>query len=201
MRSSLDSKTRRECDVMMGGVTAAIGSWVRRSAADPTWRFLALFAVYLAAVGLLLPKITSAFPDVTRLMVKATAAIEYALLALFTEQASLSDTVVHLGPFGVQIISECTGLFEMAIYTACVLAFPTSWRKKGIGLLFGVPAIYAFNVLRILCLLLVGRYANSSFDFFHLYFWQGTLILMITTVWMLWIYLVVRDETGASVPG
>ena len=133
-------------------------------------------------------------------MITATAAIEYAVLALFTEQASLSGTVVHFGEFGVRIIGECTGLFEMAIYMACVLAFPTSWRKKGLGLLFGIPAIYAFNVVRILCLLIVGRYANSSFEFFHLYFWQGTLILMIASVWMLWIYLVVRDETGASVP-
>ncbi len=174
---------------------------MRRSVEDPRWHFLALFAVYLGAIGLLLPMATKTFPGVTRLMVTATAAIEYALLAPFTDQASLADTVVHLGPFGVQIIGECTGLFEMAIYAACVLAFPTSWRKKGFGLLFGIPVIYAFNVLRILCLLLVGRYANASFDFFHLYFWQGTLILMITSVWMLWVYLVVRDETGASLPG
>ena len=173
----------------------------RRFFADPTWRFLSLFALYLAAVGLLLPMVTKTFPGVTRIMVTVTAAIEYALLALFTDQASLSNTVVHLGPFGVRIIGECTGLFEMAIYAACVLAFPTTWRKKASGLLFGIPTIYAFNVLRILCLLLVGRYANSSFEFFHLYFWQGTLILMITSVWMLWVYLVVRDETGASVPG
>jgi hypothetical protein len=45
----------------------------------------------------------------------------------------------------------------------------------------------------------VGRYAHSSFEFFHLYFWQGTLILMIASVWMLWVYLVVRDETGTSI--
>ena len=174
-------------------------AWARRSLADPTWRFLILFALYLAAVGILLPMATKAFPGVMRFMVKATAAIEYAALALFTDQASLSDTVVHLGKFGVRIIGECTGLFEIAIYMACVLAFPTSWRKKGLGLLFGIPAIYAFNVLRILCLLIVGRYAHSSFEFFHLYFWQGTLILMIASVWMLWVYLVVRDETGTSI--
>ncbi len=175
--------------------------WMRRALADPTWRFLALFTVYLGAVGMLLPIGMEAFSGAIQVMVTATAAIEYALLVPFTDQASLADTVVHLGPFAVRIIGECTGLFEMAIYAACVLAFPTSWRKRSLGLLFGIPAIYAFNILRILCLLLVGRYANSSFDFFHLYFWQGTLILMITSVWMLWVYLVVRDETGSSLPG
>jgi hypothetical protein len=28
----------------------------------------------------------------------------------------------------------------------------------------------------------------------HLYFWQATLILMITSVWLLWIIKVVRNE-------
>ncbi len=174
---------------------------MRGSLANPTWRFLALFAVYLGAVGVLLPIGKKAFPGAMLLLETATAAIEYALLVPFTDQASLADTVIHFGPFAVRIIGECTGLFEMAIYAACVLAFPTNWRKRSLGLLFGIPAIYAFNVLRILCLLIVGRYAISSFDFFHLYFWQGTLILMITSVWMLWIYLVVRNETGSSLPG
>jgi archaeosortase B (VPXXXP-CTERM-specific) len=174
---------------------------IRRFLANPTWRFLALFAVYLGAVGTLLPITLRAFPKINRVLVKATAAIEYALLAPFTDQASLKGTYVGFGSFGIEIISECTGLFEAAIYTACVLAFPTSWRNRGLGLLFGIPAIYAFNVLRIVCLLLVGRYAHSSFDFFHLYFWQGTLILMITSVWMLWIYLVVKNENRSSVSG
>ena len=93
---------------MMGAVVTGFGDWIRRSVADPRWRFLALFAVYLGAVGLLLPMATKTFPGVTRFMVTATAAIEYALLAPFTDQASLADTVVHLGPFGVQIIGECT---------------------------------------------------------------------------------------------
>jgi len=150
---------------------------------------------------MLLPISIRTFPEINEMLVTATAVIEYALLVPFTDQASLTGTFVGFGSFSIEIISECTGLFEMAIYAACVLAFPTSWRNRGLGLLFGIPAIYGFNVLRILCLLLVGRYAHSSFDFFHLYFWQGTLILMITSVWMLWIYLVVRDETGSSLPG
>ena len=36
-----------------------------------------------------------------------------------------------------------------------------------------------------------------TFDFMHLYFWQATLILMITSVWLLWIFQVVRREDPA----
>ena len=107
-------------------------AWIRRSFANPTWRFLALFAIYLGAVGTLLPIGIRAFPGPNQLLIKATAAIEYALLAPFTDQAVLRDTYIQFGSFGVEIISECTGLFEVAIYAACVLAFPTSWRNKGL---------------------------------------------------------------------
>jgi archaeosortase B (VPXXXP-CTERM-specific) len=176
-------------------------AWVRRARANPTWSFLFFFAVYLAAVAVLLPIGTRTFPGVMDFLIAATAWLEYALLAPFSDQASLTGTIIQFGSFSIEIIGECTGLFEMAIYAACVLAFPTSWRNRGIGLLFGMPTIYAFNVVRIFFLLIVGRYAYSSFDFFHLYFWQGTLILMITSVWMLWIYLVVRNESDASLPG
>ena len=176
-------------------------AWMRGSLANPTWRFLVLFAVYLGAAGILLPIAKRTIPGAFRSLITATAAMEYALLVPFTDQAKLAGTTVKFGSFSVMIIGECTGLFEIAIYASCVLAFPTSWRNKGLGLLFGIPMIYGFNVLRILCLLLVGHYAYSSFEFFHLYFWQGTLILMITSVWMLWIYMVVRNEGNSSLPG
>jgi len=186
---------------MMDALVTRFLAWTRGALANPTWRFLVLFGVYLTAAGTLMPIGTRTFPVATRFLVTTTAAIEYAMLVPFTKMGKLTDSTVHFGSFAVEIIPECTGLFEMAIYATCVLAFPASWRSKGIGLLLGIPIIYGFNVLRILCLLLVGHYAYSSFDFFHLYFWQGTLILMITSVWMLWIYLVVRNESRPSIPG
>jgi hypothetical protein len=43
-------------------------------------------------------------------------------------------------------------------------------------------------------LILVGRYYAPAFDFMHLYFWQATMIVWITLVWLLWIMKVVRDD-------
>lgn len=175
--------------------------WVRRLAQNPTFRFIGLFSLYLGILAVLLPIGLRKFPGALGFLLRATATFEYWILLPFTDQVSTSGTAVYLGHFAVRIITECTGLFEMVIYAACVLAFPTSWSKKGLGLLLGVPAIYVFNLLRILCLLVVGRYANPMFDFFHLYFWQATLIIMITAVWLLWIYAIVRDETDPPLPG
>ena len=96
--------------------------------------------------------------------------------------------------FAVEIIDECTGLLEIVIFMAAVLSFGTTIRKKALGLLLGIPAIYLFNVLRIIVLVLVGAYWPGAFDFMHTYFWQVTLILMIGSVWVGWLYLVVYRE-------
>jgi archaeosortase B (VPXXXP-CTERM-specific) len=94
----------------------------------------------------------------------------------------------------VEIIDECTGLFEMLIYIAAVAAFSTSIRKRLLGMAIGIPAIFLFNLARIIFLLLAGAYSKSLFDFMHLYFWQATLIIMISSVWIGWLYLVVYRE-------
>ena len=87
-----------------------------------------------------------------------------------------------------------TGIYEMLIYSAAVCAFPTNWKNKSIGLLLGNPLIYLFNVLRIGMLIWVGHVERSWFDFMHVYFMQATMIVMITSVWLLWITRVVRDR-------
>jgi archaeosortase B (VPXXXP-CTERM-specific) len=128
-----------------------------------------------------------------------TAVIEYAILSVVSDEAKLAGNMVHLGSFSVMIIEECTGVFEALIFMAAVLAYPTGWVDKLIGFLLGVPILYAFNVVRILVLIWVGRFHYTLFEFMHVYFWQATLILMITSVWLLWIFKVVRHGES-SVP-
>jgi archaeosortase B (VPXXXP-CTERM-specific) len=168
---------------------------------NPTFRFVGLFGLYLGVFAVVLPIGMRKFPGALPAVVRATAVLEYWIMVPFTDQVTLSKPMIFLDDFAVRIIGECTGIFEMVIFTASVMAFPTSWKKKGLGLLIGIPAIYVFNLLRIACLLVVGRYFNSMFDFFHLYFWQTTLIIMITSVWLFWIYAIVRDETDPSISG
>ena len=118
--------------------------------------------------------------------------------SLFTDHVTHSLKVVSFKGFAVHIIEECTGVYEIMIFAAAVLAFPTEWLKKWVGLGLGIPILYSFNVIRIAVLMLVGKYAPEYFDFMHLYFWQATLILMITSVWLLWITQVVNRDWSRS---
>jgi archaeosortase B (VPXXXP-CTERM-specific) len=173
----------------------------RDAATNPANRFVILFLVYLGALGYFYPKFSLRYANVVDWMAEATAGAEYYVFSLFSDAISHDGKLVIFGGFAVQIIEECTGLYEVLIFAAAVLAFPTTLVKKLIGIGLGAPILYAVNVLRIGFLIGVGRYYPASFDFMHLYFWQATLILMITSVWLLWIFKVVRYEaTPAHAP-
>ena len=165
---------------------------IRALTQNPAYRFVGLFGIYLVVVAIAYPLLTERWVAPVKFMTTLTARIDYLLLAMVSDDAKLDGNLVSLGEFGVRIIAECTGIFEVLIFLAAVLAYPTSWAKRAIGIGLGIPILYAFNVVRILVLIAVGRHWIELFDFMHLYFWQATLILMITSVWLLWIFKVVR---------
>ncbi len=59
-------------------------------------------------------------------------------------------------------------------------------------MVLGCGVIFLFNLVRIGMLLIVGRRWPDSFEFFHLYFWQATLIAIIVSVLYGWIRIFVH---------
>ena len=174
------------------GENASLLERLTLAAQNPANRFVVLFLVYLAALAFFYPKFSVRYSGVVEWMSETTAVMVAFAIDLFSDVVKQQHKMIIFGGFAVEIIEECTGLYEMLIYAAAVMAFPTTLVKKGIGIALGVPMLYAINVGRIMFLLWVGRFYPHSFDFMHLYFWQATLILMITSVWLLWIFQVVR---------
>ena len=160
--------------------------------ANPQMRYPVLMIVYLIIGGSLFNYGLQNFPDAVEAIDRITALIVHYFVGLFTDLTTLREAIVTLDGFAVSIIIECVGLLEMVIYSACVLAFPAPLRAKLWGVPLGCAAIFGFNVLRITTLLIVGRYLNDYFDFFHVYFWQATLIAMIVSVLYGWIKLFVH---------
>jgi archaeosortase B (VPXXXP-CTERM-specific) len=172
-------------------------SWMRPLRAfwaNPAYRFIALFFPYLGLASFGYPMVVKHFNWIIQGFIRGTAAIEFLIFEFVSGDARLDGKLVWYGQFVVKIIDECTGLYEMLIFTAAVLAFPTSWAKRAVGVFLGCPLIYLFNVVRIAGLIVVGRHWSKAFEFMHLYFWQATMIVMITSVWLLWIVKVVQRE-------
>ena len=186
-----------ESDETSDAADSSLFSKARQVFRNPANRFVVAFLLYLVALAFFYPKFSLRYVNVVDWMSELTAILGSLTLDVFSDEVRRTGKMISYGGFAVEIIEECTGLYEILIYTAAVLAFPTTLVKKGIGILLGAPILYATNVLRIIFLVWVGRYHLAAFNFMHLYFWQATLILMITSVWLLWIFQVVRHEAPA----
>jgi exosortase/archaeosortase family protein len=93
------------------------------------------------------------------------------------------------------VVSECGAIEVMSIFFAAVVAFPTLWWKRLLGILAGVPIMYLVNILRLTCLAVIGAYDPAMFRFAHEYLWQAVYIIFVVVVWMLWVEYVVRDRS------
>jgi exosortase H (IPTLxxWG-CTERM-specific) len=160
----------------------------------PVARFVVTFLILLVLISIGFSQLFTRYHDNMLWLMESTAAVCGASLAVFSDSAGYDDVYVRHDGFTVEIIDECTGLFEMLIYLAAVISFPTTVRKKLVGIAVGIPAVYVFNILRIMILLIVGAVSKSFFEFMHLYLWQVTLIIMISVIWIGWLYMVVYRE-------
>jgi archaeosortase B (VPXXXP-CTERM-specific) len=168
----------------------------------PVVRFAILFLLMILVVAVVFSQLFTRYHDNMLWLMEGTATVCGSILVLFSDHANYSGVNIQYHGFSVEIIDECTGLFEMLIYIAAVLAFSTTFKNKLIGFAIGLPAILIFNIVRITLLLVVGASSWTMFNFMHLYLWQITLIIMIASVWIIWLYLVVfREKKVVAVSG
>lgn len=159
---------------------------------NPQVRYPVLVLIYLLVIGSVFNAYLQELRGPLESLEKFTAAGVHYFIRIFTDLTTLRGNLVTLDGFAVSIIIECVGLLEMLIYSACVLAFPAPLKTRALGVLLGCSTIFLFNLLRIATLLIVGKYWGDYFDFFHVYFWQATLIAMIVGVLYGWIKLFVN---------
>ncbi len=104
------------------------------------------------------------------------------------------------------VVSECGAIEVMAIFLAAIIAFPTRLWKKLLGILLGLPVMYAVNIFRLTCLAVIGALdtQHKYFNFAHEYVWQAIYIIFVVAVWLLWVEYVVRGRwrkgTGSDEP-
>lgn len=101
--------------------------------------------------------------------------------------------MISLDGFSMEIIDECTAIFSSIVYVSCVSAYPTTLRNKGLGVAAGVPLLYVIDIIRLLFLGLIGVNSPSLFEFFHVYSWQGTFIVFVLAVFLIWLR-VIKDK-------
>jgi archaeosortase B (VPXXXP-CTERM-specific) len=162
-------------------------------------KFCIIFLGLLIILTTTFPFLSDKFnPQLTWLMI-VTADITGFLLRLFGMGVNVSGRIVSLSNFSMEVVGECTGLYEMLIFLAAMIAYPASYKKKLIGAGLGIPFLYVINIIRMVFIGVVGNWSPNTFDFMHMYFWQVAMILIIVSVWVLWIEKVVHYSKPRSV--
>ena len=150
-------------------------------------RFQGLFVLIFAACYLLfgvLPRVRlGVINPYTEFLAKAVAAV----INLFGAGAVANGALVYSPRYAMDIAMGCDGVEASCLYLAGVVAFPTSWRAKLVGLAFGVPLIQAINLTRLVGLYYVGMYLPSVADQIHDYVAQTIVILLSTAILIFWL--------------
>ena len=130
--------------------------------------FLLRFLGWLVVLGFLYAWLTVEFRGTLSGLLEFTATVSGAVASVFANTVEWSGNSVVCDGFPVTIISECTGLLEMVIFSCAVIGYLSTVRSKLIGLIVGNILIYILNIIRIVVLLVAGSYSQDTFDFMHL---------------------------------
>ena len=59
-----------------------------------------------------------------------------------------------------------------------IIAFPPSWKSKMMGAGIGLAVLFVVNVIRVVSLVIAGKYIPQHFDLLHEEIWQILFILL-----------------------
>jgi len=92
--------------------------------------------------------------------------------------------------FAVSIESGCNGVEATIVLIAGVIAFPATWRQKGLAIILGFLAIQSLNVVRIISLFYLGMWNFDVFEWTHLYLWPVLImldVLLVFAIYLRWL--------------
>ncbi|HXN15260.1 MAG TPA: exosortase H [Usitatibacter sp.] len=162
-------------------------------------RFFILFVVILVTLfaAELTPPVQSA---VVLPWTEALARISASLITLFDSHVAAFGRILQstTNGFVVSIEAGCNGIEAAIILIAAMLAFPAPPKHRVIGILVGLAAVQALNVVRVVSLFYLGQWNMKAFEWAHFYLWQALIMLDVLIVWLLWIRTLPPSSSSRS---
>jgi exosortase H (IPTLxxWG-CTERM-specific) len=116
---------------------------------------------------------------------------------LFGAGAIAQGQTVRSSQFSMQIAMGCDGVEASCLFLAGVMAYPTTWRARMIGLAAGVPAVHLINLARLVMLYYAGILLPSVVEEVHVYVAQTIVILFSTILLLFWLQRVAAPYSRA----
>jgi exosortase H (IPTLxxWG-CTERM-specific) len=162
-------------------------------------RFLLLFLCY-AVLGFALQVTPIVDQNVVAPFILGITAASSLLIEVFGGSVELFGDILRspINGFAVKVDNGCSGLEAVILICAAVLAFPTTWKMRLIGVLACSLAILGVNLIRIISLFYIGQYSIEWFEWAHLYAWDVLIMVDGVIAILLWIrYAVSRTPQTA----
>lgn len=151
----------------------------------PAWR-IGLAAVAAVALGVAIYGLFSWVESFNLALRSTTAQAANLALGLLGWAASLEGTTLVVPGSRFFVSTECTSLGATAFLWGAILAFPSSWRDKSLGVLVGAVVLFAVNALRVVTLVYVAAYSPIWLDVVHLLVWQSIMVLLALALFLVW---------------
>jgi archaeosortase B (VPXXXP-CTERM-specific) len=145
------------------------------------------WAIFLGILGVLVAFNEWNTRFVNLHMATATAGVMAWLLDLLGLEAYSNGIRVGCSICKFRIIGECTAYYPLSIYIAAVMAFPSPWLRRVLGVLLGVPAILVINQVRLVSLCYIWNWFPDQFETIHIVIWQSLIIFFTVLVWIGWV--------------
>jgi len=131
--------------------------------------------------------LVSRVPAIENAGIELTLASLQGTLQVVHQKVERHGNAIFAAGTSVEIVSDCSPHMPYLIFAAVILPFPSSWKQRLLGLLFGAVVIHVFNVVRIVTLIWILAWKRQWFDFAHVYLWQTGTILIVFITFALWL--------------
>jgi exosortase/archaeosortase family protein len=105
------------------------------------------------------------------------------LISLIDPTAQVLGTEIH-GRYAVKIVKSCDAMETNILFSAAVLAFPSTWQRRIVALLLGLALLGSINLLRIFSLYVVGLIRPGAVEVLHLDIWPMVMVAAATLAFL-----------------
>jgi exosortase/archaeosortase family protein len=81
---------------------------------------------------------------------------------------------------------SCDAMDIYILFAAATVAFPSTWRRRAIGLVLGFASLVLLNVLRIVSLYFIGLRFPAKFELFHMQVWPVFIVVLASGAFLSW---------------
>ena len=156
--------------------------------------YLVLMGAFFFIIGYTpLQKVIDVNGAYTRGVVLVTAK----LLGIMSVPCTVHNSLLQMPSISLDVRFGCNGLEAVMIYSVAVVAFPSTWKKRLLGILAGFVVIQVINIFRIAGLAYAGVHFRSLFEYIHIYIAQGMMIAVSLGLFFIYLHYVKPDAVAS----